>query len=552
MVNTKMHLYWHTLRHLKLIQIYRRIWYRLYRPSLNLLLSNYSLRISTGIWQLPIAREPSMFESLQFRFLNQSHKLPEVSGWDDTRLEKLWLYNLHYFDDLNARDSMQRVAWHRALIKRWIQENQSASGTGWESYPTSLRVVNWIKWLVAGNAPVPGMLDSLVTQANWLVRRLEWHLLGNHLFANAKALVFAGLFFDDRQSTKWLETGLNIIEQQLPEQVLSDGGNFERSTMYHAIFVEDILDLINVSAHWLGEVPDSQVKTWRELANRMLCWLDGLTHPDGEIAFFNDAAFGIASNSSQLRAYAQRLGFSDKSHNEKEYGLAKLLHFDESGYIRMETDNAVALLDVARIGPDYLPGHAHADTLSFELSLFGQRVVVNGGTSCYGVGLKRLNERSTAAHSTVVISGKNSSEVWSGFRVARRAYPFDLQISNVKKVLKVACSHDGYTRLSGAPVHRREWLMDTGILRVLDTVCGGSHAASARYILHPDIQISSAGDNLWQLLLPGGQSVLVTILAGNSSIDSANYAPEFGRTLITKCIVVDLTQGRSQVSWLWN
>jgi uncharacterized heparinase superfamily protein len=493
-----------------------------------------------------------MFESLQFRFLNQTHKLPEVGGWDDAALEKLWLYNLHYFDDLNACDSMQRVAWHRALIKRWIQENQSNSGTGWESYPTSLRIVNWIKWLVAGNAPVPGMLDSLVTQANWLDRRLEWHLLGNHLFANAKALVFAGLFFNGQQSTKWLATGLNIIEQQLPEQVLADGGNFERSTMYHAIFLEDVLDLINVSVHWSRWVPDSQVKLWREQASRMLCWLDALTHPDGEIALFNDAAFGIASNFCQLRAYAQRLEFLDDSHDEREHGLLRLVHFDESGYIRMETDNAVGLLDVARIGPDYLPGHAHADTLSFELSLFGQRVVVNGGTSCYGVGLERFNERSTAAHSTVVISDKNSSEVWSGFRVAQRAYPFDLQISNVQDALKVACSHDGYTRLSGAPVHRREWLMGSGILRVLDTVCGGSHAASARYILHPDVQISAAGDNLWQLLLPGGHSVLVTVLAGNSRIDSANYAPEFGRILSTKCLVVDLIQGQSLVSWLWN
>jgi hypothetical protein len=33
----------------------------------------------------------------------------------------------------------------------------------------------------------------------------------------------------------------------------------------------------------------------------------------------------------------------------------------------------VLILDVAPVGPDYLPGHAHADTLSFELSLFGQR-----------------------------------------------------------------------------------------------------------------------------------------------------------------------------------
>ena len=40
-------------------------------------------------------------------------------------------------------------------------------------------------------------------------------------------------------------------------------------------------------------------------------------------------------------------------------------------------------MDVALIGPNYQPGHAHADVLSFELSLFGQRLLVNIGTSEY-------------------------------------------------------------------------------------------------------------------------------------------------------------------------
>jgi uncharacterized heparinase superfamily protein len=67
---------------------------------------------------------------------------------------------------------------------------------------------------------------------------------------------------------------------------------------------------------------------------------------------------------------------------------------------------AVALLDVAPIGPDYLPGHAPADTLSFELSVFGQRLLVNSGTSCYGASLERLRQRATAAHNTVVVDGE--------------------------------------------------------------------------------------------------------------------------------------------------
>ena len=63
------------------------------------------------------------------------------------------------------------------------------------------------------------------------------------------------------------------------------------------------------------------------------------------------------------------------------------------------------ILDAARVGPDYIPGHAHADTLAFELSLDGRRLVTNGGTSTYALAALRAQERSTAGHATVEIDG---------------------------------------------------------------------------------------------------------------------------------------------------
>ena len=508
-----------------------------------------------------------------FRFLNFEHSVPAQGGWNDAAIEKLWLYNLHYFEDLNAQDADQRNAWHRALIERWVLENPPTSGNGWEPYPTSLRIVNWVKWLAFGNDAPTGMVQSLATQARWLSKRLEWHLLGNHLFANAKALVFAGLLFEGAEANEWLAKGLRIIERELPEQVLPDGGNFERSTMYHAIFLEDVLDLVNAAGHWPGRVPEQQVAQWRDAAARMLDWLAGMTHPDGEIALFNDAAFGVAPTLAELRSYAQRLGVEHGSPrrcaprddesaviatpltviaSEARQSIPLLLHFPDSGYVRLQQDNAVALLDIAPIGPDYLPGHAHADTLSFELSVFGQRVVVNGGTSRYGLGPERLHERGTAAHSTVEVAGENSSEVWGGFRVARRARPFDLQLSANDATATVACSHDGYMRLAGAPVHRREWVMEASSLRVTDTVAGGTHAAVARYVLHPDVQITAVGTNDWQLTLPNGERLRVQVLAGVARLDAARYAPEFGRVLATRCLAVTLVQGRSVLEWIWS
>ena len=75
----------------------------------------------------------------------------------------------------------------------------------------------------------------------------------------------------------------------------------------------------------------------------------------------------------------------------------------DSGYIRAQLGKVVAHLDVGRIGPEYLMGHAHADTLTFELSHNKQRLIVNTGTSCYGLSKQRLKQRGTAAHNTAII-----------------------------------------------------------------------------------------------------------------------------------------------------
>ena len=115
-------------------------------------------------------------------------------GWS-RRKSKLWRYNQHYFDDLNAEQAVDRVEWHRELLNDWISNNPPFKGNGWEPYPTSLRLVNWIKWALSGVELPAYYLESMVLQARWLERRIEWHLLGNHLFANAKALVFVGTYF---------------------------------------------------------------------------------------------------------------------------------------------------------------------------------------------------------------------------------------------------------------------------------------------------------------------------------------------------------------------
>lgn len=542
--------YWHTLRHLKPIQLYGRIQFCLIRPRVDRQPAPPLRSTRRRGWVKPAARRVSLLGPERFCFLNDAHDLADC-GWDDSALEKLWRYNLHYFDDLNAQDTGARTEWQRALLLRWVRDNPPAVGTGWEPYPTSLRIVNWIKWALGGNALPPECVESLAVQTRWLSQRLEIHLLGNHLFANAKALVFAGVFFDGPEAEAWLEKGLRILEREVQEQVLPDGGHFECSPMYHALALEDMLDLINLAATSSETVPNRWRKSadsWLETVGRMRIWLAALCHPDGEISFFNDAAIGIAPSPMELDAYARRLGMPPIS-----VAGDGVVHFPESGYIRVQRGVMVALLDAAPVGPDYLPGHAHADTLSFELSLFGRRVLVNSGTSRYGVGPERLRQRGTAAHNTVMIDGQDSSEVWSGFRVARRAKPFGLQIQKNANGVLVACSHDGYQRLPGRPIHRREWRLSDHALEIVDTLDGTFQEAVGRLFFSPGLVTSlSTSAEAGHGSVAEGHALNWQVEGAVAHIVSATYHPEFGATEPSRCLEMGFTGPRCVVRFTWD
>ena len=202
--------YWHTIRYLKLIQIFARVKFFLPNFKVNQVRKN-DLRKLVGLWTKPAARSPRMVAQNTFNFLNETHEINR-NDWNRSSISKLWLYNLHYFDDLNAHDSSSRSDWHYLLINRWIEENLPFKGNGWEPYPSSLRIVNWIKWSLNGNLLEEHWVNSLEVQVRMLTVNMEKHLLGNHLFANAKALIFAGLFFKGKEADHCYQKGKKILE----------------------------------------------------------------------------------------------------------------------------------------------------------------------------------------------------------------------------------------------------------------------------------------------------------------------------------------------------
>jgi len=507
----------HTVRHLRARQLAYRAYYWL-RPAPALsfeVLPNRSA--DHAAWTAPPLYPDVLTGDESLQIFGKEWQIRSEDDWDRVDWPLLVRYNIHYFHALQGRSAASRTVSLVQLMARWIDEVPAGTKVAWGPYPTSLRISNWVKWSLSGHPLELSQRASLCAQARKLSRHVEWHLMGNHLFANAKALVLSGLYFEGQEADHWYRQGLQLLTGEVAEQILADGGHFERSPMYHSLIVEDLLDVLNV----LRVYTKQSDFRWDETVSRMLEWLVRLCHPDGQIGLFNDAAFNVAPEPRQLIDYAVRLGFEAPSSP-----IIGGYLLEATGYFRHQTAEATTLVDVAAIGPDYIPGHAHADTLTFEFSLGQQRIFVDTGTSAYTPLDVRSQERATTAHNTLSVDGANSSEVWSSFRVARRARVSDIEWSTDR----LAAAHNGFCRLPGVGKHRREWNWHDRGLVFFDHVEGrGKHDVEFFLHCHPDCVVSQDGRWGFRVTSPDKRDVCVQFDEKLTiELSDGAYAENFG------------------------
>lgn len=486
-----------------------------------------------------------------FTFLNLKKEFPSGSiDWRSQEMPKLWRYNLHYFDYL--LDAGRPLEERCRLIDDWIADNPVGAEDAWEPFPASLRIVNWIKsFLGEGRGlATPARLKSLYQQSLWLERNIEHHLLANHLFKNGKALVFAGVFFEGADPQRWLSTGARILQDQLFEQVLADGGHFERSPMYHSMILEDCLDLVNLCRGRKVPVARALAEQVEPVCRKMVLFLIGMTHPDGRTALFNDAAFGIEAHPAGLSDYFERL-----SGSAADFPAGRSWSFPDTGYYIMAPGEGDRLIvDCGPVGPDYQPGHSHCDTLSFELSLGGRRVLVDSGCCEYEDGDIRKYNRGNAGHNTVTVDGENQSEVWGAHRCARRAYPLYARLNERNDgALYFEGAHDGYKRLKGKPVHHRSiaWAGDT--IDIEDRIEGrGVHEIESRLHIHPDLKVEAVGGGV--RVSDQSQPLMTVSPAGQGrvEIESGWYCPEFNKRVSCPVITFKARNVSLPVKFGWK
>jgi hypothetical protein len=457
--------YFHTLRFLKFTQVFYQLYYKLRRVFRKF--SKYKLRFNTykkGSVLNFSEVMPKAYKSYSyidnkhlFSFLNLKTSFQNID-WDYAAHGKLWTYNLNYFDFLNQEVITKEEGL--LLIQDFIPQLPQLKNAN-EPYPISLRGINWIKFLSKYKISDTTIDTSLYSQYLILLDNLEYHLLGNHLLENGFSLYIGGCYFND---DKLINKGFSIISKELKEQTLNDGAHYELSAMYHQILFSRLLDCISVGK-------EKHLDLLKDYARKMSAWLQAISFNKGDIPLVNDAAKNIAPNTKELIAYAGKLGIVSAK--------GKL---SDSGYRKFDIQNLELLVDAGKIGPSYIPGHAHADIFNFVLYHNGAPLLVDTGITTYEKNQRRQDERSTFSHNTVEVNGQNQVDVWGGFRVGKRA---TVTIEH-ESATEITASHNGYAHA----IHQRKWKINKNGFEILDTIKNKNVSAKAYLHFHPSCKVS--------------------------------------------------------------
>lgn len=413
-----------------------------------------------------------------FSFCNETRRLGNPPDWDQANAEQLWRYHLHYFEWAWAfaapsdRERGRRL--FTDLWRSWRAATAFGRSDAWSPYVASLRAWTFCglhSSLIANTGHEDDFVADLALHARYVRANVEFDVGGNHLVKNLKALVGLGVFFDDDHLLRF---AVRHLYRQVHVQVLDDGGHFERSPSYHCQVLGDLIDvrdLLQAAGRPAGEWLNAAVESMRG-------WLGAILMPDEGLPLFNDC----------LPVPSERLRLLEPGSRP----LDRLTVLGPSGYVICRPDDRLYLLaDVGPPCPAELPAHAHADCLTFELAVDGQRVITDTGTSTYENGDHRAYERSTAAHSTVVVNGADQTEVWGQFRAARRAHPRLHRAEQHGPAITIAASHDGYRRLRGKAVHTRIWYCVPGRITVKDQVAASAGVdVCARFHLAPNLRLA--------------------------------------------------------------
>jgi uncharacterized heparinase superfamily protein len=409
----------------------------------------------------------------------------------------------------------------------------------WEPATIGRRLAAWLGQyeFFAASAEVEfrkHLREACGRQARHLARILPAGLSGSAMMAALKGLIYAGLCLEDRAC---LERGLALLARELPAQILADGGQIERCPSRHLAVLRDLIDLRALLAAAEQEMPSELPLT----IERMAPMLRLFRHGDGGLALFNG---GNEEENWQIDMVLQRADGRSRP----------FMYAPHSGFQRMQAGRSLVLVDAGAPPPFGLDGRAHAGTLSFEMSVGRERLIVNCGAHAGNPSWQAV-QRATAAHSTVTLADTNSSRITLQGGFARRPQNVVCRREEADGDTLLETSHDGYLSCFGMIHHRRLYLASGGDdLRGEDRIErqvaeAPDRAVAVRFHLHPDVQASLVQNGAAVLLrTPSGSGWRLRAGGAVPALDDSVYLGKRGEVRRSRQVVLNaLAHGRDTV-----
>ena len=228
------------------------------------------------------------------------------------------------------------------------------------------------------------LLFELGRQSQHLSRSVLQGLPGVPRIVAIKGLIYAGIVLPN--SEDYLSKAIQHLEEEVTHQIYADGGHVSRNPKLQMEFLRSLLEtrLALLAAHY-------KIPNWLNLAiSSMVSMLYGMRLGDGGLARFNG---GTSGHSGEIKALLSKEKKIDSTPSA----------FLRSGYHRLQAAKTILIMDVGKLPSQVNNNRRHAGTLSFEMSVGKERLIVNCGATTFKGETWQNVLRSTAAHSTVIL-----------------------------------------------------------------------------------------------------------------------------------------------------
>ncbi len=439
-----------------------------------------------------------------------------------------------WLDDLVAAGGSAQAA---ALIAHWIDADSGWHAIAWAPDVLGRRVTAWLTHapLYADDERLRArVLRSLARQLRHLARSAGSAPVGVAQLDALTGLALgwsAGLIGARVRTPIW-----SMLATVRSEQVLADGGHTARNPSAQLRALADLV-LVREALAAAGE-PEGFVEA---LVNGLAGMLRLFVHGDGGLALFNGGSEG---HPALIAAALARVGGN----------LPGPLSVRASGFERIEAAHTVLIVDTGAPPRPPFDADAHAGTLSFEMSVGPERLVVNCGAAALAEDAWLRAQRATAAHSTAVIDDTNSAEVLeSGF--GRRPDSVVVERESADGATWITAAHDGYVAPFGL-IHRRRLYVarDGEDVRGEDTFEGRHDGGFAvRFHLHPDVKVSLMQTGSAALLrLPSGLAFRFQVSGASLDLEPSIYLGRAHMRRSEQLVASGRPAGGTTVKWAFR